>query len=107
MTNFCQTNFPSLSLSLSLSHKASFLAPCTWSFSATDGSWFISVELIGPWMNSVDRAIYHVFGLTVLDTGEGGEWCASGMRGDGQGGGGREEEEEEEEKKEEVEEEIV
>lgn len=58
-------------------------------------------------MNSVDRAIYHVFGLTVLDTGKGGEWCASGMRGDGQGGGGWEDEEEEEEKKEEVEEEIV
>lgn len=39
-------------------------------------------------MNSVDRAIYHVFGLTVLDTGKGGEWCVSRMRGDGQDGGG-------------------
>lgn len=44
-------------------------------------------------MNSVDRAIYHVFGLTVLDTGKGGEWC---VRGDGQDGGGWEDEEEEE-----------
>lgn len=47
-------------------------------------------------MNSVDRAIYHVFGLTVLDTAKGGEWCVSRMRGDGQDGGGWEYEEEEE-----------